>query len=43
MTVMGSVVTVIITSIMVGYMYFDPAYQNDKEEDVCIIDAQGKN
>lgn len=42
MTVVGSVVTVIITSIMLGYLYFDPTYRNDTLEDVCIIDEDGK-
>lgn len=41
MTVIGSVVTVIITGIMVGWLYFDPAYRDDKVEDVCIIDRDG--
>ena len=40
MTVLGSIVTVIVTSIMVGYMYFDQAYRDDKLEDVCIFEPQ---
>lgn len=40
MTVLGSVFTVVITSIMVGYMYFDPKYQEDRMEDVCIVEPQ---
>lgn len=38
MTVAGSVVTVIITTILLGYLYFSKAYQEDKLEDVCIVD-----
>ena len=41
MTVAGSVVTAIITSILLGYLYFAKVYQEDKLEDVCIIDADG--
>ena len=46
MTVAGSIVTVIITAILIGYLTFDPAYANDTFEDACVIvdekDSQGK-
>lgn len=41
MTVLGSIVTVVITAIMLGYLYFDPTYRDDKLEDVCILDGKG--
>lgn len=41
LTVAGSVVTVIITAILIGYLTFDPAYRDDHLEDVCIIDQKG--
>ena len=37
MTVTGSIVTVIITAILIGYLTFDPAYANDTFEDACVI------
>lgn len=46
MTVAGSVITVIITSILIGYLTFDPKYANDTTEDACVIvnetDSTGK-
>ena len=42
LTVAGSIVTVIVTAIMVGYLSFDPIYRDDKVEDVCIY-AQDKD
>lgn len=46
MTVAGSVITVIITAILIGYLTFDPKYANDTQEDACVIvnekDSQGK-
>ena len=47
LTVIGSITTVIITTIMIGYLTFDPKYANDFQEDVCIVtsdkDAKGNN
>lgn len=37
LTVIGSITTVIITAIMIGYLTFDPKYANDFQEDVCIV------
>ena len=46
MTVAGSVITVIITSILIGYLTFDPKYANDTTEDACVVvnetDSTGK-
>lgn len=42
LTVVGSITTVIITAIMIGYLTFDPAYRNDDPEDVCVITKDGK-
>ena len=42
LTVIGSIVTVIITTILIGFLLFDPVYANDHAEDVCIIDTATK-
>jgi hypothetical protein len=46
MTVAGSVITVIITAILIGYLTFDPKYANDTMEDACVVvhetDSKGK-
>jgi hypothetical protein len=39
LTVVGSIVTVIITAILIGYLTFDVKYRNDGLEDVCIVDS----
>jgi hypothetical protein len=36
LTVAGSVVTIVITAILVGYLTWDPVYRNDGLESVCI-------
>ena len=43
MSVAGSVVTVIITAVMIGYLTFDPVYANDVMEDVCVIVGSGSD
>lgn len=39
----GSVVTVVITAILVGYIAFDPLYANDRYEDVCAVVREADN
>lgn len=41
MSLVGSLVTIIITSVLIGYLLFDPAYANDKTENICAVGKDG--
>lgn len=43
LTVMGSIVTVIITAILIGFLVFDPMYAGDQLDNVCIIDQDNQD
>ena len=42
MSLIGSIVTVVITAILVGYLTWDPIYKDDHMEDVCITEPISK-
>lgn len=42
LTVIGSIFTVAITAILIGFLLWDPMYSGDELDDVCIVDKGKK-